>query len=136
LPDTSPTNKALTGRINKDIEKKGNTEAEQSAIKAEGIADNIKAKDEDGNGQEVEDDDDSAFGQLVLPPGHKKMVKSLVAQHFRDKESQEERKADIISGKGNSTLIVGEHRSLLQDRKRADHSLAWCSRSGEDNYRW
>ena len=57
-------------------------------------------KGEHGSDQEAEDEDYSAFGQLVLPQGHKKMVKSLVAQHFRDKESQDERQADIISGKG------------------------------------
>jgi hypothetical protein len=136
LPDTPPTNKALAGRINKDGGEKGNTEAEQGAAKAELIADDIKANEEDGNGQEVEDEDGSAFGQLVLPPGHKKMVKSLVAQHFRDKESQEERKADIISGKGEIARMVERNRGSLQDRKRADHPLAWRPWSWEDNYSW
>lgn len=46
-----------------------------------------------------------AFGQLVLPDGHKKMVLSLISQHFRNKESQEsnDNHLDIVRGKGKST---------------------------------
>lgn len=42
----------------------------------------------------------TAFDHLVLPPGHKDMVLSLIAQHFRDKESKENQQVDIVSGKG------------------------------------
>jgi hypothetical protein len=42
----------------------------------------------------------TAFDQLVLPPGHKDMVLSLIAQHFRDKESKEKQQFDIVAGKG------------------------------------
>lgn len=63
------------------------------------------------------------------------MVKSLVAQHFRDKESQEERQADIISGKGENTFVVDNFGSL-QDRKGSNHPLTWRSRGWEDNYSW
>ncbi|KAH8745241.1 hypothetical protein BGZ57DRAFT_975572 [Hyaloscypha finlandica] len=115
LPDTSPANKARAGKNNKGGEEKGSTEATQGDTggegdvdddKPKGDVDNGKLKGEHGSGQEVEDEDDSAFGQLVLPEGHKTMVKSLVAQHFRDKESQEERQADIISGKGKGLIIL------------------------------
>jgi hypothetical protein len=55
---------------------------------------------EDESDEETTDEDNSVFGQLVLPRGHKKMVKSLVAQHFRDKISKEGQQVDIVSGKG------------------------------------
>ncbi|KLO81387.1 Uncharacterized protein LW93_8096 [Fusarium fujikuroi] len=49
------------------------------------------------------EDDKTAFGQLVLPPGHKKMVLSLISQHFRNKAMQRERQrdeqVDIVRGK-------------------------------------
>lgn len=43
-----------------------------------------------------------AFEQLVLPDGHKDMVLSLIAQHYRDKQTQngEREQVDIIRGKG------------------------------------
>lgn len=60
-----------------------------------------------GNATEPTDDDleeggQGAFGQLVLPAGHKKMVLSLISQHFRNKESQEgnDKQVDIVRGKG------------------------------------
>ena len=56
----------------------------------------IDAEDEDSDG---ESGDKSAFGRLVLPHGHKKMVLSLIAQHFRNKGQQDEQ-ADIVRGKG------------------------------------
>lgn len=45
---------------------------------------------------------DEIFDQLVLPEGHKDLVKSLIAQHFRDKSStQYERgQPNIVHGKG------------------------------------
>jgi len=45
---------------------------------------------------------ETAFDQLVLPPGHKKMVLSLIAQHYRDKESgtADTEQVDIVRGKG------------------------------------
>ncbi|CAJ0551548.1 Ff.00g114780.m01.CDS01 [Fusarium sp. VM40] len=56
------------------------------------------------------EDDKTAFGQLVLPPGHKKMVLSLISQHFRNKASQRERdrdeQVDIVRGKGKGLIIL------------------------------
>ena len=43
---------------------------------------------------------ENAFDQLVLPPGHKDMVKSLITQHFQDKESADAGSTDIVRGKG------------------------------------
>jgi flagellar biosynthesis GTPase FlhF len=42
------------------------------------------------------------FDQLVIPDEHKRMVLSLIAQHFRDKESasSDNDQADIVRGKG------------------------------------
>lgn len=49
-------------------------------------------------------DDDhggGAFDQLVLPPGHKKMVISLISQHVRNKgRVDKNEQMDIIRGKG------------------------------------
>lgn len=64
-----------------------------------------------GSGTTMEQADDDfdrgnqgPFGQLVLPPGHKKMVLSLISQHFRNKGSTEtsEEQVDIVRGKGES----------------------------------
>ncbi|KAF8853902.1 P-loop containing nucleoside triphosphate hydrolase protein, partial [Acephala macrosclerotiorum] len=68
--------------------------------------------DDDGHDVDAEDNDSdeeagdkSAFGRLVLPKGHKKMVLSLIAQHFRNKGSQDEQ-ADIVRGKGKGLIIL------------------------------
>lgn len=44
----------------------------------------------------------SAFDRLELPEGHKEMVKSLVIQHFRHKQSvnTQDEQTDLIQGKG------------------------------------
>ncbi|POS80957.1 hypothetical protein DHEL01_v200630 [Diaporthe helianthi] len=63
---------------------------------------------------ETADDDDldedfhGAFGQLVLPGGHKKMVLSLISQHFRNKESTDNKdeQLDIVRGKGKGLIIL------------------------------
>lgn len=49
-------------------------------------------------------DDGGAFGQLVLPPGHKDMILSLVSQHFRNKsrQNQKDEQVDIVRGKGKT----------------------------------
>ncbi|KAH6964878.1 hypothetical protein EDB82DRAFT_419925, partial [Fusarium venenatum] len=56
------------------------------------------------------EDDKTAFGQLVLPSGHKKMVLSLISQHFRNKETQRERdkdeQVDIVRGKGKRKGLI------------------------------
>ena len=51
--------------------------------------------------------DTTAFGRLVLPPRHKEMVLSLVAQHFRNKATQKGRdeQVDIVRGKGDYALL-------------------------------
>ena len=49
-------------------------------------------------------DDKNGFDQLVLPKGHKDMVKCLIRQHFREKESKlaDKDEMDIVRGKGMS----------------------------------
>lgn len=56
---------------------------------------------------DLEEGDQGAFGQLVLPQGHKKMVLSLISQHFRNKGSQQsdDKEMDIVRGKGKLFLI-------------------------------
>lgn len=46
----------------------------------------------------------NAFDRLVLPDGHKDMIKSLIAQHYRDKESKgaQSEQFDIVRGKGKA----------------------------------
>ncbi|KAK4160627.1 hypothetical protein QBC43DRAFT_325295 [Cladorrhinum sp. PSN259] len=48
---------------------------------------------------------EQAFDQLVLPPGHKEMVKSLITQHFRHR-AQNAANTDIIRGKGKGLIIL------------------------------
>ncbi|KAI3325241.1 hypothetical protein HD806DRAFT_533834 [Xylariaceae sp. AK1471] len=47
-----------------------------------------------------------AFNQLVLPPGHKDMILSLITQHFRDKELNHNNQADIVRGKGKGLILL------------------------------
>lgn len=49
-------------------------------------------------------DDKNGFDQLVLPKGHKDMVKCLIRQHFKEKESKlaDKDEMDIVRGKGMS----------------------------------
>jgi hypothetical protein len=48
----------------------------------------------------------SAFERLELPDGHRNMVKSLVTQHFRDKQTvfTKDDQTDLIRGKGESAF--------------------------------
>ncbi|ETS84506.1 hypothetical protein PFICI_02531 [Pestalotiopsis fici W106-1] len=50
----------------------------------------------------------TAFDQLVLEKGYKKMILSLTAQHFRDKESAvgATKQVDIVKGKGKGLIIL------------------------------
>lgn len=61
-----------------------------------------EAADAENKTEKQVDKSESAFEQLVLPPGHKEMVLSLIAQHFRDKESvtADTEQVDIVRGKG------------------------------------
>ncbi|KAI1815510.1 hypothetical protein GGS20DRAFT_576164 [Poronia punctata] len=47
-----------------------------------------------------------AFDQLVLPPGHKDMILSLITQHFRDKAWNNSERTDIVRGKGKGLIIL------------------------------
>lgn len=49
----------------------------------------------------------TAFDRLVLEKGHKEMILSLTAQHFRDKESPTgpKKQVDIVKGKGISIRV-------------------------------
>ncbi|KAI1737676.1 hypothetical protein F4680DRAFT_427597 [Xylaria scruposa] len=50
----------------------------------------------------------SAFDRLELPDGHREMVKSLVTQHFRDRQSAFARddQTDLIRGKGKGLILL------------------------------
>lgn len=57
----------------------------------------------------------NAFDRLVLPDGHKEMVKSLVTQHFRDKrgrgksansKTDTDVKIELIQGKGTQYPLI------------------------------
>ncbi|KAI0907575.1 hypothetical protein F4823DRAFT_602608 [Ustulina deusta] len=53
-------------------------------------------------------DREEIFDQLVLPQGHKEMIKSLIAQHFRDKQNAAGRGDlwDLVRGKGKGLVIL------------------------------
>ncbi|PMD44619.1 hypothetical protein L207DRAFT_454313 [Hyaloscypha variabilis F] len=106
LPDNSPAHRTRLGSAIEADAQKGNAGEKQENSEGKGGVEEAKLKEDHGSAQETEDEDYSAFSQLVLPPGHKDMVKSLVAQHFRDKESQEEQQVDIVSGKGKGLIIL------------------------------
>lgn len=64
---------------------------------------------------------DTAFDQLVLPPGHKEMVKSLIAQHFRDKRRMvgDLKYWDFVRGKGMTLSLhqcVGQHTNRTKGK--------------------
>ncbi|KAI7761763.1 hypothetical protein LZL87_004070 [Fusarium oxysporum] len=50
----------------------------------------------------------NTFDLLVLPPGHREMVESLVTQHFLDKASayDETDEVDIVRGKGKGLILL------------------------------
>lgn len=89
--------------------------------------DGIAAKvDENSTAREAQEPQ-TAFNRLVLPEGHKNMVLSLIAQHFRDKASSrgQSEQGDIVRGKGiipllnisihheNHMLTKGQGRGLI-----------------------
>ncbi|UKZ48175.1 hypothetical protein TrVGV298_002411 [Trichoderma virens] len=51
---------------------------------------------------------ENTFDLLVLPPGHRNMVESLVTQHYLDKASasDETDEMDIVRGKGKGLIIL------------------------------
>lgn len=59
----------------------------------------------DNLSREKEKESGTAFDRLVLEEGHRPMIVSLVAQHFRDKECQTGQRdhVDIVKGKGTGT---------------------------------
>lgn len=50
----------------------------------------------------------TAFDRLVLEKGHRPMIVSLIAQHFRDKKSAagQREEFDIVKGKGKGGLYI------------------------------
>ncbi|KAH9429118.1 hypothetical protein MCOR02_010528 [Pyricularia oryzae] len=64
---------------------------------------------EDATPSDHDEEDQGAFGQLVLPGGHKDMVLSLVSQHFRNKNRAhaKDEQTDIVGGKGLIILLHG-----------------------------
>ncbi|KAF5644913.1 TOB3 (member of AAA-ATPase family) [Fusarium sp. NRRL 52700] len=52
--------------------------------------------------------DQNTFDLLILPPGHREMVESLVTQHFLDKasSSDETDEVDIVRGKGKGLILL------------------------------
>ncbi|KAH8746442.1 hypothetical protein F5882DRAFT_371044 [Hyaloscypha sp. PMI_1271] len=47
-----------------------------------------------------------ALDRLVLPKGHKEMILSLIAQHFRSKESGTDVQLDVVRGKGKGLILL------------------------------
>jgi hypothetical protein len=94
--------------------------------------DDAGADSDDDDGGKYDSDDEesnngkSAFSHLVLPPGHKRMVLSLVSQHFRNKASQKNRdeRVDIVKGKGTVGIVsVDRFFQRAQLTKRAGKGL-------------
>jgi len=139
-PDTH-SSKALLGMGG------GRRQAKKRAINDKKRTAHAKEGQDYDSDQDTDPEDDTAFGQLVLPAGHKKMVKSLVAQHFRDKESKEGKQVDLVNGKGKLIMPLAQtrkemlpgcksHTSFSYSRQGLDHSPPRRSRSWKDNYSW
>ncbi|KAK7985705.1 hypothetical protein PG988_003327 [Apiospora saccharicola] len=60
--------------------------------------------------------EDEGFGQLVLPSGHKDMVKSMIRQHFKNRKhmKDESNKTDIVRGKGDLGTTAKEVEEALE----------------------
>ena len=86
---------------------------------------NMKNEDESvsENVGAVDHDAEASFDQLVLPKGHKEMVLSLVAQHFRNKETAAtvRDQFDIVRGKGQNPNMKAAY---------LDTSHKWFSPNG------
>ncbi|KAK0645610.1 hypothetical protein B0T16DRAFT_328979 [Cercophora newfieldiana] len=61
-----------------------------------------------GSGQESSPPRETAFDQLVMEQNQKNVILSLIAQHFRDKESATaaNEQVDIVRGKGKGLIIL------------------------------
>ncbi|KAF5591404.1 TOB3 (member of AAA-ATPase family) [Fusarium pseudoanthophilum] len=67
--------------------------------------------------------DQNTFDLLILPPGHREMVESLVTQHFLDKASaayDETDEVDIVRGKGD----LGSTADVVESRLEKNFALA------------
>lgn len=79
----------------------------------------------------------TAFERLVLPDGHKTIMQSLVAQHYRNKDTAkgQNEQTDIVRGKGISELLQSPNGYLspnIMHREGPDTSPPWGARRGEN----
>ncbi|KAH7136820.1 hypothetical protein B0J13DRAFT_81180 [Dactylonectria estremocensis] len=67
-----------------------------------------QSREEEGKTTETTIAPKRAFDRLVLEQGHKPMIVSLIAQHFRDKESKGglTEQVDIVKGKGKGLILL------------------------------
>lgn len=91
---------------------------------------NTEGKKVDGSPEIKKKKRDTAFEQLVLPRGHKDMLRSLISQHFRDKKSEasDNEQRDIVRGKGkklNSVVLLATIGILTLFREGSYHSSSW-----------
>ncbi|KGO50161.1 hypothetical protein PEX2_056390 [Penicillium expansum] len=99
--DWKPEIEELLGNI-PDAEAGKNCSAQCSPLDLADLVDFRSEEDSAGHKRET------PFDKLVLPPGHKQMVQSLIAQHFRDKESGGSRneQVDFARGKGKGLIML------------------------------
>ncbi|KAJ8116952.1 hypothetical protein ONZ43_g4320 [Nemania bipapillata] len=57
---------------------------------------------------------ESTFDLLVLPPGHREMVESLVTQHFLDKESSSDETSEVDIVRGKECVATYFNKPLFQ----------------------
>jgi hypothetical protein len=98
------------------------------------LADLVDVQVERGD---AEHGQETPFDKLVLPPGHKQMIQSLIAQHFRDKESGKGRneQVDFVRGKGTYEVSVASVTSSKHPlRQGFDPSSPWSSRCWENKH--
>ncbi|TDZ40943.1 ATPase family AAA domain-containing protein 3B [Colletotrichum trifolii] len=74
----------------------------------ESLAQMQRKAEGDGNGSDPDTEPITAFDRLVLDEGHKFMIKSLIAQHFRDKQTKGDPhdQFDVVRGKGKGLIVL------------------------------
>ncbi|RFU34144.1 hypothetical protein B7463_g2239, partial [Scytalidium lignicola] len=70
--------------------------------------DSGETQDEERKGKAQTSPPKTAFDRLVLPEGHKKLVESLISQHFQEKENATgpDEQVDIVRGKGKGLILL------------------------------
>ncbi|KUI64420.1 hypothetical protein VM1G_11209 [Cytospora mali] len=98
----------------------------------------IKGFPEDNSSLKDKKDQNSgtAFDHLVLEEGQKPMIQALVAQHFRDKESQtgQAEPVDIVKGKGKGLILLLHGAPGVGKTSTADEADVFLAQRNKEDF--